>query len=105
MIRYFTVAAVASALMLSGCAKTVGAPGTGSIVVAGQGPGVVGGAAVGVKNGKTSCSSILGLISTGDCSIASAAKNGGIQKISTVDYDVFTLLGLYSKTTTMVTGE
>lgn len=106
MNRTIIITAVAlSAVLFSGCARTVGAPGAGSIVVAGQGPGVVGSATVGVKNGETSCTSILGLIATGDCSIASAAKNGGIQKISTVDYDVFTLFGLYSKTTTMVTGE
>jgi hypothetical protein len=45
------------------------------------------------------------LVFGGDASIKSAAKNGGITKISTVDMKQFNLLGIYSTYTTIVTGE
>ncbi|HKL85827.1 MAG TPA: TRL domain-containing protein [Treponemataceae bacterium] len=40
-----------------------------------------------------------------DMSIAKAAANGGITKISTYDLKVLTYFGVFSKVTTTVTGE
>jgi hypothetical protein len=51
------------------------------------------------------CVSILGLIATGDCSVANAKKNGGITEVSTVDYKTNNLLGIINKGKTIVTGK
>lgn len=57
------------------------------------------------KAGSASCTSILGIIATGDASVDAAAKNGGITQIHHVDSDRYSILGLYSKYTTIVHGE
>ncbi|MCX6116044.1 MAG: TRL-like family protein [Proteobacteria bacterium] len=60
--------------------------------------------AIGSKKGKACASSILGIIGTGDASIAAAAKQGGISKVSTADYSAFSVLGFYAESCTLVTG-
>ena len=57
------------------------------------------------KVGASSCMSILGWIAVGDASIDAAVKNGGITKIHHVDYESMTILGIYSKVTTLVYGD
>jgi hypothetical protein len=52
-----------------------------------------------------SCVSILGLVATGDCSVANAKKNGGITQVSTVDYQTNNILGIINKGKTIITGE
>ncbi len=59
----------------------------------------------GPKRGESCASSILGIVATGDASAASAAANGGITKVSVVDTDVFSILGIYAKYCTVVHGE
>jgi len=61
---------------------------------------------VGSKEGRACASGILGLISTGDASVATAARSAGISRISTVSYEYTNILGaLYSKTCAVVTGD
>jgi hypothetical protein len=57
------------------------------------------------KHGSASCQSYLGLIATGDASIETAAKNGGITKIHHVDFKSHSILGFYAEFTTIVYGE
>jgi hypothetical protein len=57
------------------------------------------------KVGTAECTSILGLVSTGDASIEAAAKNGGITKIHHVDYESKNILGIFGKFTTIVHGD
>lgn len=59
----------------------------------------------GNKMGTSSVESILGLVATGDASIAEAARNGGITTIRHVDYQFKNLLGIYSKFTVVVYGD
>jgi len=59
----------------------------------------------GTKCGKAECTSILGLIATGDASIEAAAKSVGITKIHHVDYEAMSVLGIFAKFTTYVYGE
>jgi hypothetical protein len=47
----------------------------------------------------------LGWIGTGDASAATAAKNGGISKISSVDYHTKSILGLWAESCTKVSGD
>lgn len=52
-----------------------------------------GGKPVGTKTGKACTNAILGLIRSGDMSIAAAAKQGGITKVQSVDASINSLLG------------
>lgn len=63
------------------------------------------GIAVGSKVGKATASGLLGWINTGDASIESAAKVGGVTKISYVDYHTTNLLGIMKSYTVVVHGE
>lgn len=57
------------------------------------------------KRGEACSTSILGLVTTGDASVPTAAKNGGIKKIVSVDNDFVQVLGVWAKFCTVVTGE
>ncbi len=58
----------------------------------------------GSKMGQATSTGII-CVATGDSSIKTAAANGGITKISHVDYHVTSVLGLYVKTTVTVYGD
>ena len=60
---------------------------------------------IGTKVGKSSGTCILNVCLDVDASINTAAKNGGITKISTVDYRTKSYLGLIKKHECIVTGE
>jgi uncharacterized protein YceK len=57
------------------------------------------------KTGEACSMSILGWVTTGDSSVPTAAKNGGIKKIASVDNNFMQVLGIYAKFCTVVTGE
>ncbi len=57
------------------------------------------------KKGSASAVTILGLISVGDVSYETAARNGRISVIKYSDYDYLNVLGLFQKTTVNVYGE
>ena len=60
---------------------------------------------VGSKKGEATAKTILGLVATGDCSIAAAAKNGGLSTIKHIDYKYKNILGIVQETTVVVYGE
>jgi hypothetical protein len=61
---------------------------------------------IGSKVGKASGTCFLGYLCFGaDASIQTAAKNGGITKVSTVDLRTNNLLGIVVTYTCIVTGE
>ncbi len=60
---------------------------------------------VGSKKGESSSFSVLGLYASGDCSIATAARNGGLKKIGHVDYAYLNVIGIWQKATVIVYGE
>jgi len=57
------------------------------------------------KEGQACASSILGLVTTGDASVATAAKAGAVSKVGSVDHTFTNILGVYSKYCVVVTGE
>ena len=64
-----------------------------------------GGKPVGTKTGKACTKSILGLIRSGDMSLAEAAKNGGITKVQSVDASINSILGsVYVESCLLVNG-
>ena len=60
---------------------------------------------VATKVGTAEVTSILGLVATGDASINTAAQSAGITRISHVDYEAKSILGVYAKYTVYVYGE
>lgn len=104
-----TLGAVAIALLLSGCMLAAPViPPQGWVYNDTKAPITTNfkDTPIGTKVGSSSSSSLLwGLIAFGDCSIHSAAQQGGLSKIYHADYEHFNILGLYSKTTVYVYGE
>lgn len=60
---------------------------------------------LGSKIGTSEGMSIFGLTFSGDTGIRQAAKEGGITKISTVDFKTTNILGIYWGFTCIVTGD
>jgi hypothetical protein len=56
------------------------------------------------KTGEACASSILGLVAIGDASVEAAKSQGGINDVSYVDYQIFSVLGLYARLCTVVRG-
>ena len=56
------------------------------------------------KRGEAKVTGIIG-ITSGDCSIAAAMKDGGITKIHHIDYHTKNILGLVGEYRTIVWGE
>ena len=60
---------------------------------------------LGTKVGQADAISVLGIVAVGDAGINEAAKKAGITKVSHVDKQVFSVLGLFTKVTYTVYGE
>lgn len=61
---------------------------------------------LGSKIGEACAMNILGLVSIGDASLETAARNGGIQRINTMSYSFMNALFiLYSRYCLIVTGD
>ena len=59
---------------------------------------------LGDKQGEACMQNILGLAAFGDSSVSTAAKNGGVTQVGSVDESTFRVLFFYTKTCTIVTG-
>jgi hypothetical protein len=94
------------ATFAGGCAMAAGGMGAvnGTLYTGYKMGGVVG-AGTGTKTGQACASSILGLIGTGDASLAAAKAAGGVSQVAHVDHDNFAILGLYASTCTVVVGQ
>jgi hypothetical protein len=104
LIGYSSVVAVAA--LVAGCVGPMGPVGGtwGGIYTDVSGPLMVTSQTGRSKVGEASSTGII-CVSTGDSSIKTAAANGGITKISHVDYHTMSVLGVYAKTTVTVYGE
>ena len=99
----FLIAVLFLAVMLNGCASPFP---QGFIYTEIKAPVSAGGGAMAYsKVGTSKATSILGIVATGDCSIKTAAANGGIKTIKYVDYDAKNILGIYGEYTTTVYGD
>lgn len=92
--------------LVSGCAMSAGgnAMATGFVYSGYKTPGNIG-PGQGTKTGEACISSVLGIVATGDSSVAAAKKAGGITQVSHVDHEVFGVLGIYATSCTIVTGQ
>ncbi len=55
--------------------------------------------------GEACATSILGVVATGDASIDTAKKNGGVAQVTAVDHHTKSILGVYAKFCTIVYGK
>ena len=96
----------ALALLLTGCVAPMGPAGgaVGAIYTDVSGPLLATSNSGASKVGQATSKGVI-CVATGDCSIKAACANGGITKISHVDYHVTSVLGLYVETTVTVYGE
>jgi hypothetical protein len=61
--------------------------------------------AKGDKVGTSECMSVLGWVAVGDASIQTAMKNGGITKVTHVDWEARNILGIIGNYKTVVHGQ
>lgn len=101
MIRLFAVAALT--VTLQSCIATQA--GTGGLYTDVKQGEMATSNIRGSKVGTAKASAYLGLIAIGDASVNTAAKNGGITRISHVDSQKKSILGIITSTTTIVYGE
>ena len=58
----------------------------------------------GKKRGTACTENIAGLVTSGDATISAAMKDGAITQVSSVDHHYKSILGIYGKMCTIVTG-
>jgi hypothetical protein len=92
------------AALLGGCAYAA-QPVTGYIYSEVKGPLQATHGAKPLKEGRATCSSILGWFGSGDASIEAAMRNGGITRLHHVDTQTYSILGCYATFTTVVWGD
>jgi len=94
--------AVAAVLCISGCAtpRPIGNWYTDISL-----PGKVTSASGKTKTGTAVCTSFFSLYAAGDCSISKAMEEGGITTVTSTDWKVKNVLGIYGTYTLIVTGE
>lgn len=96
---------LAMVVLLSGCGAYAASPVTGFIYTDLKAPGQATSNPVANKVGTAEVTSILGLVATGDASIQEAAQKANITRISHIDYEVKSILGIYATFTVYVYGE
>jgi len=102
--KLYLLIASAAALTMSGCAAMH--PAAGALYSDLKTPITASSSAAATKEGVSDkCTSILGLIATGDCSIENAKANGGIKDVSSVDYKSKNILGIIHTGQTVVKGK
>lgn len=104
-MKVLLFAVFASVLAISGCAGSGPHTSGGVIFTSVKGP--VNGTPIpkAAKEGMACASNILGMVATGDNSISAAKEAGGIQRVASIDYSRFSVLGvIYEKVCTIVKG-
>jgi hypothetical protein len=89
-------------LTLIGCAHS---PVNGMITMVKWDGGVSNPEVSSIKTGKSCAKSILGVFASGDASIETAKKNGGISRVASVDHETTNIMHFYGQYCTIVTGE
>jgi hypothetical protein len=102
-----TLVAALALVALTGCAAAAYSPrvANGYIYADTKSNEGVTGATLGPKTGEACSKSILGLVTTGDATVPTAMKNGGIKKVSSVDNRYEQILGVVATYCVVVTGE
>jgi TRL-like protein family len=89
---------------LNGCAYPRASAGPGWIFTDTKEAQFIDNSIKGSKKGEACGENILGIISTGDSTIETAKRNGGINNVNTADRTYWGVLGIYSKSCLIVKG-
>ena len=89
--------------LVTGCAH-VASPALGAFFTQLSAPGMATANTGTKKVGEGVCTSVLGIVAFGDCSIETAKRSAGITKVATVDTKVENYF-VFAKLTTIVYGE
>ena len=90
---------------LVGCASTSSNSAGWALITSATDPMTATAASGTSKAGEACVHNVLGIVAFGDASIETAKKSSGIKVVSSVDRDVFRILGFYGKSCTLVKGE
>lgn len=102
MKKSYVIAILGVMVLLSGCVQSpTPAIIQHDLMIPGE---VVSNDVTAAKEGRSECRVVLGLASTGDCSIEAAKTSGGISRVHSVDYLVNDYF-VYGTYTTIVRGE
>lgn len=93
------------AALLSGCLSAPFQPPSGALSVTRAPLSTEGNWSVGSRRGEASSFSVLGLYAAGDCSIAAAARAGGLRTVGHVDYEYTNIFGIWQKAKVIAYGE
>lgn len=103
--RVFFVCFITIAFVVGGCAGvSMRMPVNGFLLSSVSSSDAVTSNQTGNRVGEACSASILGLVATGDASVETARRNGGITFITSVDNSFNNYLGIYSKYCTIVRG-
>ena len=107
MSKTLTALCLSSFMLLTGCAgyafMPLGSP-FGSLYTGTQSTTQLSSNDLGAKRGEACAMSILGIVTIGDSTVSTAAKAGGITKISNVDTEDTNIIGVYAKHCTYAVG-
>jgi hypothetical protein len=104
MKKIATIAAISSVALLGGCA-TGYTPVSAGLITNVKGPITATEHSGTSKTGTACASTIIGLVNTGDASIAAAKANGGIRTVSTVDFHTKGFYPFFGETCIIVKGD
>jgi hypothetical protein len=104
MKKMTAIAAVSSLALLGGCAAGYTPVSTGLITNV-KGPITATDYKGTSKTGTACAKTIIGLVNSGDASIAAAKANGGITTVSTVDFHTKGFYPFFGETCTIVKGD
>lgn len=104
-IRLIVMVVLLAAPIITGCAAYSVTPVSGALFTDVRAPLAATSNSESSKVGTAEAVSYFGLIATGDASIETAMKNGGITKIHHVDYHSTAIFGIYATFTVTVYGE
>ena len=105
MLQKPRVALPALIVVLTGCAGSPTFQEVPGAVYADYTMGREAAGPLGTRSGRACATSILGWFASGDASIAAAAANGGITRVSHVDRESTNLLGIHATYCTLVYGD
>jgi hypothetical protein len=91
-------------LFLSGCAAQAMAPVNGWVYSDVVGPLGATPVAKATRSGMSCAVSYFGLVALGDSGIEAAKRTGGISEVASVDYQTWSVLGIYARFCTLVRG-
>ena len=97
------IALLSCVTVLGGCAVAA-SPTNGLLYTGVQGPVNSNEGTDTSKQGTACATNILGLAAFGDASIEASKRDGGIEKVTTVDHDTTSILGLFAQFCTKTYG-